>query len=110
MVKEKDAREQALPSLTVLKAKNMFKGLIKPKTAAEKLKARRAGRNKGTSKRRSSGGNGKEFDPKVELIQIGPVPTPSRILWKWMVTGGSNSGNMMGSRGSRRRTRPSTAH
>ena len=110
LVKEKDAREQALPSLTVLKAKNMFKGLIKPKTAAEKLKARRAGRKKGTSKRGFSGGNGKEFDPKVELIQIGPVPTPSRILWKWMVTGGSNSGNMMGSRGSRRRTRPSTAH
>ena len=55
-------------------------------------------------------GINKEIDPKLELIQVGPAPTPSRILWRWMVTGGSGSNGTSGGRERRRRVRPSTAH
>lgn len=97
-VKEQKAQDQALPSLDS----------IKSKPAAKKLKGTRRQRKLGSSSTRN--GSKKEIDPKLELIQVGPAPTPSRILWKWMVTGVNGTSGTSGGRERRRRVRPSTAH
>ena len=105
-VKEQDARDEALPSLAVLRAAKGFKKLIKPKTALEKLKQRQLQRKgvKVSTKRAI-----KPVDPRDELINVGETPTPSQVLWRWLVFqhGGKAPGS--GTRRSRR-VRPSTAH
>ena len=81
-VKEQDARDEALPSLAVLRAAKGFKKLIKPKTALEKLKQRQLQRKgvKVSTKRAT-----KPVDPRDELINVGETPTPSQVLWRWLV-------------------------
>ena len=80
-VKEQDARDEALPSLAVLRAAKGFKKLIKPKTALQKLKQRQLQR-KGVSTKRAP----KPIDLRDELINVGETPTPSQVLWRWLVS------------------------
>ena len=103
-VKEQDARDEALPSLAVLRAAKGFKKLIKPKTALQKLKQRQLQR-KGVSTKRAP----KPIDPRDELINVGETPTPSQVLWRWLVSQQGGKAPRSGTRRSKR-VRPSTAH
>ena len=103
-VKEHDARDEALPSLAVLRAAKGFKKLIKPKTALQKLKQRQLQR-KGVSTKRAP----KPIDPRDELINVGETPTPSQVLWRWLVSQQGGKAPRSGTRRSKR-VRPSTAH